>query len=219
MKKILYHKGLTEFMKSTIIILLCLISPIFEMNANHIIPESIKDEVATAMEFYPELQDLNIEFKFKKSIKKSTMQARPSFGSFFKSSENRTYLVLISEKFKIENQEYLTTQIPEDVLVGWIAHELGHIMDYANRSKTNLLWFGVKYLLSENHIIEAERSADTFAIEQGAEQYILKTKDFILNHANISLKYKNRIKKYYLSPEEILELIQSRNEALMLSGQ
>ena len=104
-------------------------------------------------------------------------------------------------------------------MVGWIAHELGHIMDYLNRSKPNLIWFGIKYLLSENHIVEAERSADTFAIQQGAEHYILKTKDFILNHASISAKYKDRIKKYYLSPEEIMELIKTRDTEILLSGQ
>lgn len=185
------------------------------MSAQHIVPESIEEEVAVAMASFPELQDLHIEFRFKKNIKKSTMQARPSFTSFFKTKNNRKYVVLISEKFKIEDKEFLTTQIPSDVLIGWIAHELGHIMDYVNRNKTNLIWFGLKYLMSDNHIVEAERAADTYAVKQGMEEYILKTKDFILNHADITEKYKERIKKYYLSPEEIMELIKNRDEATL----
>jgi hypothetical protein len=44
------------------------------------------------------------------------------------------------------------------------------------------------------------------------ENYILKTKDFILNNADVSQTYKNRIKKYYLSPEEIMELIAERDK-------
>ncbi|SDB44973.1 hypothetical protein SAMN03097699_1415 [Flavobacteriaceae bacterium MAR_2010_188] len=187
------------------------------MSAQHIIPDSIKKEVAIAMEYYPEFENLNIEFRFKKDIKKSTMQARPSFGSFFKKKGNREYLILISEKFKIAEQEFMTTQIPSDVLVGWIGHELGHIMDYTNRRKVNLIWFGIKYLLSDNHIVEAERAADTYAVQQGMEEYILKTKDFILNHAQITPSYKSRIKKYYLSPEEIMDVIKNRDEEAFLA--
>jgi hypothetical protein len=40
------------------------------------------------------------------------------------------------------------------------------------------------------------------------KDYILKTKDFILNHAEISDKYKARIKKFYLSPEELMEMVE-----------
>lgn len=182
------------------------------INAQHTIPDSIKKEVDKALSFYPELYNTKIEFRFKKNIKKSTMQARPNFGSFFKSRKNRSYVILISEKFKISDKEFMTRQIPSEILIGWIGHELGHVMDYQNRSKSNLIWFGIKYLFSENHIVEAERAADSFAVAHGMEDYILKTKDFILNHADITKSYKDRIKKYYLSPEEIMELVKEREK-------
>lgn len=53
------------------------------MSSYHIIPNSIKAEVETALKYYPQLKNIHIEFKFKKNIKKSTMQARPTFDSFF----------------------------------------------------------------------------------------------------------------------------------------
>ncbi|OBX27105.1 hypothetical protein LX77_00510 [Gelidibacter algens] len=183
------------------------------MNAQHIIPDSISEEIHKALAYYPELQETSIEFRFKENIKKSTMQARPTFDSFFRSRKNRSYVVLISETFKIADKKFLTTNIPSDVLVGWIGHELGHIIDYTNRSKLNLLWFGVKYVMSDNHIVEAERAADTYAVQHNMEDYILKTKDFILNNAEIHEAYKLRIKKYYLSPEEIMDIIDKRNTA------
>lgn len=179
---------------------------------NHIIPNSIENEAKMALSFYPELRETSIEFKFKKNIKKSTMLAQPTFGSFFRSRKKRAYIILISEKFKIENQEFLTTQIPSEVLIGWLGHELGHVMDYSERSNLNLIWFGIKYLLSDRSIIEAERAADTYAVKHGMDKYILETKDFILNHAHISKIYKSRIRKYYLSPEEIMEVINLREE-------
>ena len=181
------------------------------MSDYHIVPISIKDEVETALNYYPQLKNIHIEFKFKKNIKKSTMQARPTFDSFFKSKENRKFLILISEKIKISNKEFSTKDIPTDVFIGWIGHELGHVMDYQGRSKLNLIWFGLKYLFSDNHIVAAERAADSFAVKHKMESYILKTKDFILNNADISEVYKKRIKRYYLSPEEIMVLVEERN--------
>ena len=185
------------------------------MSAQHKIPEDIRANVRTALSFYPELDSTTIEFCFKKNIKKSTMQARPTFVSFFKRRKNRKYLILISETFKIADKEFLTRHIPDDIFIGWIGHELGHIMDYQNRNKGNLVWFGIKYLLSKNSIVEAERCADSFAVKHGMEDYILKTKDFILNHADIAQSYKDRIAKYYLSPEEIMELVEERDAAIL----
>lgn len=182
------------------------------MSKYHIIPKSIQKEVGIALNYYPKLKNIHIEFKFKKNIKNSTMQARPTFDSFFKSKKNRKFLILISEKIKISDKEFFTKDIPTDVFIGWIGHELGHVMDYQDRSKLNLIWFGIKYLFSDNHIVAAERAADSFAVRHKMETYILKTKDFILNNAEISEVYKNRIKKYYLSPEEIMILVEERNK-------
>lgn len=181
---------------------------------HHDIPKEIESEVDKALEYYPQLDSTYIEFKFKKNIKKSTMQARPTFGSFFRSKKNRRYVILISEKFKISDKEFKTVDMPSDIFIGWIGHELGHILDYQNRSNLNLVWFGINYLLSKNHIVEAERAADSFAVTQGMESYILKTKDFILNNADINQTYKDRIKRYYLSPEEIMELVKEREDLL-----
>ncbi len=187
------------------------------MNAQKIIPDSISKEIHKALSYYPELTDTPIEFRFKENIKKSTMQARPTFGSFFRTRKNRKYVVLISETFKISDKKFLTRHIPSDILIGWIGHELGHVMDYSNRSKLNLIWFGLKYVLSSKHIVEAERAADTYAVEHNMEGYILKTKDFILNNADIHEAYKLRIKKFYLSPEEIMDIIEKRDTSSMES--
>ena len=181
------------------------------VNSHHKIPISIKENVETALSFYPQLENTAIEFKFKKNIKKSTMQAQPKFASFFRSRKNRSYVILISETFKIADKKFSTKDIPDDIFIGWIGHELGHITDYQARSNLNLITFGINYLFSESSIVNAERAADSFAVAHGMESYILKTKNFILNHAEITQSYKDRIKKYYLSPEEIMELVEERN--------
>ena len=175
--------------------------------SNKIIPESLEKEVMEALTFYPELYETAIEFKFKNNIKKSTMQAQPRFASFFKKKENREYLIFISRKIQIEGEVFTMDDIPSDVKVGWLGHELGHVMDYSHRTNVGMLILGIKYLFSAAHIKEVERAADTYAIAQGMGDYILKTKNFILENANLSERYKERIRRLYISPEEVMELI------------
>lgn len=175
---------------------------------NKIIPPSIENEVRIALSHYPELLETPIEFKFKKKIQKSFMQAQPKFSGLFNKRKNRSYYVMISETFNLEGEEFGVDDIPSDVLIGWIGHELGHIMDYRDRKGFNMMVFGIRYLFSHRYIREAERTADTYAVNHGMGEYILATKDFILSHANLSEVYKARIKRLYLSPEEIVELVE-----------
>ncbi|MEE1971940.1 hypothetical protein V1H85_05755 [Maribacter flavus] len=187
--------------------------PILFMQATqpHIIPEEIKEEALIALSHYPELANTPIEFKFKKHIEKSTMQAQPAFWSVFRQKKKRKYKILISEKIKIADSVYLTKDIPSKIMIGWLGHELGHIMDFRNRSGLNLIGFGIRYLSSKRYIRKAERRADSFAVIHGMEDYILATKEFILEKAGLTERYVNRIKRLYLSPEEIMLLVEERD--------
>lgn len=176
-------------------------------------PAPLENEVRKALSYYPELQGLQIEFRMKSKIRKSTMQAQPDWKSFFRKRKNRRYLVYISENFQIEDLEFRTLDIPSDILIGWLGHELGHVVDYTRRNSVNLIWFGIRYLTYGPFIREAERTADSIAVAHGMHKYILRTKEFILNNADILPAYKNRIRKYYLSPEEIMVLVEERHRA------
>ncbi len=179
---------------------------------NKIVPDTIWREAYVALSHYPELKDTPIEFRFKKNIKKSFMQAQPKIGGLFKKRTNRSYIIFINEEFSIEDQEFDISMVPSEVLIGWIGHELGHIMDYRERSAADLIWFGIKYLTSKNYIREAERAADTYAVNHGLGEQIIATKDFILNHSRLSDIYKARIEDLYLSPEEIMVMIEEVHE-------
>ncbi|WP_282132260.1 hypothetical protein [Cellulophaga baltica] len=184
-----------------------------EKNPEHIIPDTIRKEAEFALSHYPELKNTRIEFKFKKDIKKSIMQAQPSFLSLLRPKKKRSYYIFISENFEIEGQKFATKDIPKNVMIGWLGHELGHVMDYRNRSSINLIWFGIKYYFIDASIKEAERAADSHAVAKNLDGYILDTKNFILNNTNLSEIYKARIRKYYLSPDEIMILVEERDKA------
>lgn len=184
------------------------------VGVNKIIPEDIKKEATVALSHYPALKNTNIEFVIKPSLKQSFMKAQPVFSSLLGSKENRAYKILISDSFALENKRLDLKEIPENVLIGWLGHELGHIMDYKNRSSFNLICFGIRYSLSKNYIRKAERIADSFAVSHNMENYIIATKNFILNHADLSDKYKSRIKRLYVSPNEILKIVEQQRKPI-----
>ncbi len=79
---------------------------------NKVVPEIISKEVTIALSHYPELKDTPIEFKFKDNIKKSFMQAQPKFTGLFKNKKNRSYYIMISRSFHIENEKFTISEVP-----------------------------------------------------------------------------------------------------------
>ncbi|WP_373521090.1 hypothetical protein [Aquiflexum sp.] len=179
------------------------------MDFDRDIPVEIKEVALKALSFYPELENIRIEFVFNENIRKSVMQAQPKFVTMFGSRKKRTYIIKISHLFNFKGTSTPIQDLPEDVLIGWIGHELGHIMDYLKKSNWSLILFGIGYLTSKSFVISAERVADTYAVNHGLGDYILATKDFILHQAGMSEQYIQKIKKLYLPPEEIIYLMEN----------
>jgi len=180
------------------------------INHNKKVPSELKDIIIKALSFYPKLKNEKIDFVFNENIRKSVMQAQPRFTSMYGSRKWRTYIVKISHSFVLKGQRTPIQDLPEDVLVGWIGHELGHIMDYLKRNNWSMILFGIGYYTSKSFIISAERAADTYAINHGLSDYILATKDFILRKAGMPEKYIKRIERLYHSPEEIMDIVENR---------
>lgn len=180
---------------------------------NKIIPKNILKEANIALSHYPELENVHIEFKYKKNIKQAFMQAQPKITNLFK-GKDRGYYVFMSNKFLIKDEEFSMAEVPDEVLIGWLGHELGHIMDYRDKSTWEMAKFGIQYVTSDKFIRKAERTADTHAVNNGMGNYIFATKDFILNHSYFSDSYKERKMRLYLSPTEILALVNNLDDEL-----
>jgi hypothetical protein len=176
---------------------------------NKIIPLKIYGPVKKALDFFPELQDIHISFELKDKITGSVMQAQPKvFSLFVDAREKRKYRIKITRELDFGNKIVPIEDIPHDALVGWIGHELGHIMDYLNRSSVNMMHFGAKYLLSKQKVVDAELTADGYAISCGMGYQILANKNYILNNEGFEEEYKNKIRNLYMSPEQILSLME-----------
>jgi len=179
---------------------------------NKKIPKVIENEILKALSFYPELERVPLDFVFKQDIKKSVMQAQPKIKTMFSARKNWAYQINISALFKLTHTAIPIHQIPSDIMIGWIGHELGHIMDYHNRTIFGMIRFGFGYLFSTKYIRQAEKTADTYAVTHGLAYYIIETKNFILNHAELPERYKQKIARLYLSPDDIVEQVRLLEE-------
>ncbi|MBC7655375.1 MAG: hypothetical protein H7098_12995 [Oligoflexus sp.] len=180
---------------------------------NKKIPKIIEHSILVALSHYPELKDTPIAFVFKKNIKKSIMQAQPVIGSLLGGKDCRAYQVNISSMFKLTHTATPIHQLPDSIMIGWIGHELGHIMDYESKSTFGIIAFGLGYLFFENSLKKAEVIADTYALKHGLGAYILDTKRYILDNSDLPEAYKKRISRLYLSPDDIVEQIKKLEEA------
>lgn len=176
------------------------------------IPAVIEKNVLTALSFYPELTNTVIRFVFKRTIKSSVMQAQPVFSTLLNRRKNRAYQINISAMFKLTHTAIPIHQLPDAIMIGWIGHELGHIMDYESRSNVGMVGFGLSYVLSPDYVKKVEQIADQYAVNHGLGKYLIETKRFILNHAELPQAYKDKIARLYVSPEEIVEQVRKLEE-------
>jgi hypothetical protein len=182
------------------------------MKNNKYYPPELEEAVLKSLSYYPELAEVEIHFRYANRLRNSVMQAQPLLSGIFRKPAQRAYLIKISRQFKTGDERQQINELPFRVLVGWLGHELGHIMDYLHRSLPSLAGFGIGYIFSRNYMKGAERIADEYAVNYGMGEYIQATKNFILNHSGFSVRYKNKIRRQYLSPEEILALVQEKQD-------
>ncbi|UJP64956.1 hypothetical protein [Mongoliitalea daihaiensis] len=171
-------------------------------------PQKLEKSILEAFSHFPELEDVKIDFQLIKNIKGAVMQAQPNILSLIVDRKNeRRYRIKITETLVFDDYKMPIEQVPQEALVGWIGHELGHVMDYLNRSSLNMIGFGIGYTLSKKRYIEAELVADSYAIAYGLGPQILFHKQYILDHDKFTDTYKNKIRALYMSPETISALM------------
>lgn len=163
--------------------------------------QNIRDAFEKATKGYPFLKDVEITVKTSK-IKDATMQAQPvmRLNSLWKGIT----------KFQIKLSAYVkdapdqrVEDLPQEILVGWFAHELGHIADYQSRSGWEMIKFGIKYVTNGEFKREVEHSADFVAIANGFHEEIIAAKKFILDNEQLDEAYKRKIRTYYMSIDQV----------------
>lgn len=171
------------------------------INFKNIDNQKIKDCFLEVYNRYDSLHEYDITLVQKK-IKSSTMQAQPiiSLKSFF--TGVKKYRIKLAVYVK-DSEEILISELPDDVLTGWFAHELGHLVDYEPRSNFGMIIYGLRYVFSEKFKRSAEHEADSIAVANGFAEEIIATKKFILYNDFLGDGYKSVINKYYMSIDDV----------------
>jgi len=163
-------------------------------------PESLALQIFLALSFYPELKEVDIEFK--KAIINCSLQARPKYFSLFSSRANRKYIILINDD---EENPVHPSKSAFQAQVGFFSHELAHISDYENLTKGQLISTAWNYYFDPEFKKEMEQKTDLIAIERGAGYLKYHASCFVFYESNASEEYIENKKKFYFTPEQILE--------------
>ena len=170
---------------------------------NKVIPSELETPILYALSFFPELSEAHIQFKQKKI--KTTMNARPTFGSMlFRKSSNYSYVVRINTR-QIDSVIQVK-DIPVNALVGVFGHEFCHFIDYHIHKKKHLVKRAFDYG-SKKRKASFEKEIDRMTISRGLGCYLYKWSSFVLFESNAKASYKSFKQTTYLQPHEILEFM------------
>lgn len=147
-----------------------------QYRTNKKIPEEIAPQVLTALSYYPELKDAKIIFRLKK--RKTPLTSRPRIFSVFRGKKKRAYVITISSETKKYLAPILFSRLPYNAQVGVIGHEIGHIVEYKEKSSLQLIRLSFK-LFNSDFVDSFEFNTDQRTIEHGLGYQLLDWSIFV----------------------------------------
>lgn len=128
------------------------------------LPPGYERETLEALSHFPELKNVRIRFRIKKSF--ATLKTRPSFLSMFMPRGHRSYIVTISNKTSTPLMPLMFMHLGTAARTGVIGHELSHVLDFSKKN----LWQCFKVALghlSPRYLDRFEYNTDLICIQHG----------------------------------------------------
>ncbi len=100
------------------------------------------------------------------------MQAQPVFSFNARVGGIRSYEIKWS-KYVRDSNKIQMADIPKEVLNGWFAHELGHLVDYEGYSDFRMIGWSIGHVLNENFKRETEHASAMIASNKGFDKEII----------------------------------------------
>ena len=165
-------------------------------------------EIISALSYYPELDSTRIIFKEAKI--KASLNARPTIGSLlFRRRKNRTYVIRI--KPNTGDSVATLDQVGFNGAVGVLGHELNHIVDYSNRGIFRIIARLFNYTNKKGKR-RYEGEIDRMTVLKGLGWQLYDWGYYVLNKSKAKAKYKAYKKSVYISPEELITIIEELEE-------
>jgi hypothetical protein len=176
---------------------------------NKQLDSTFKQQIIGALLYYPELKNIKIKFKVKKTI--VPLSARPRIWAVFQKPKNRKYLIVISSASIGKLEPILLKNLSFNAQVGVLGHEISHIADFNQRKG---LYF-VKLLFmqfSRKAMDVFENNTDRRAIEHGLGYQLLAWSTEVRHNLKIkewggAIKNGIQERERYMSPKTIIGLI------------
>ncbi len=177
---------------------------------NKELPKGYEKQIIYVLSYFPELVHSKIRFKIKKS-KDGIISTRATFGSVFKKSSKRTYLVIMSDSIAGRTLPSFTNGNVNGQ-VGILGHELCHIVYFNTRTGLGLMGFGIAHI-SSSYMDRFEYNTDSMTIERALGYQLIAWKEYLYkgfqaSRPNDSLpSEKPKAHKRYMSIEEVRQAI------------
>jgi hypothetical protein len=159
-------------------------------------------ETYMALMHYPELKDTKIVIKSKDL--NSTMVARPKGLNVFRRKGKRKYIIYINNTPSVKVP---VDSVSFNAKIGVIGHELGHVLDYDNKSSLRIIANGFGYS-SKKFRAKFERATDQRTIDHGLGWQCRDWSYYVYHYENTPPEYLEYKKKVYMSWEEIEEQLE-----------
>lgn len=181
-----------------------------QYGTNKNIPLVFEKQVLFALSYFPELAQTPIQVKLKRS-KGGIISTRPTFGSIFRRSNKRSYIVIINDSI---NGRLFPTFSNGGVngQVGILGHEFCHILYFQKKAGLGLIGLGIAHI-SKRYMDNFENKTDSVAIERGLGYQLIDWNDYLQKAFRVIFSgapmpfEKSGIRERYMSIAHIKQLM------------
>ena len=169
---------------------------------NKRVPKHLEEVFYQTIAFYPELKEtyiIVVENKFYGI--QHTLRAYPPLLSLFNKAENRVYPIVINTNKDIPISFYDLNKAQQQ---GIFAHEMAHIVEYAQLTSCQLVQFSLRFAFSKTFTENMEKSVDKEAIARWRGEQLLSQRIFFAQHSG-NQSHTEYVDQLYLNPEQISE--------------
>lgn len=170
-------------------------------------PAGLEKPILIALSYYPELKDVKIVFKVRKS--RSPLKSKPDFfDTFLRQAKKRKYIIVVSSKPMryLEHVKYSVLNF--NAQVGVMGHELSHVSDFSGKNLKGILGMAFSNL-SHHSLDKLEFNTDRETIEHGLGFQLLAWSNAVRDTANFK-KYTGVHEIHFEQLREIEEMESER---------
>ncbi|MEQ1733919.1 MAG: hypothetical protein ABL940_09605 [Bacteroidia bacterium] len=150
---------------------------------NKNIPAQYQNTIRVALMYYPELSNVNIEFRVRKRV--APLAARPTVWSTFVKPSKRKYKVTISSSTIKFLTPILLHNLSFNAQVGVVGHELSHVSEYNSKRGLFFVELALKHV-SKRKIDRFEYATDERCIRHGLGYQLLSWSTEVRNKLTVN---------------------------------